>query len=278
MFSKKVVVIVAIIILVAANIIALSISSRHQHQSTAPGRTALFFIAPFQKIVSRTVGFLESVWTQYFFLVSLADENRVLKKALSQQIESDNRCNELERSNTRLRNLLGFQETIPLKLLAAEIIAKDPSRWFKSVIIDKGQSAGVMKGMPVVVAEGIVGVVVESAAGFSKVLLMIDQNSAVDALVQRTRARGIVQGGTGGDCLFKYVLRKDELNLGDIVVSSGLDGTYPKGLRIGHISDVIRHDSGIFQQVSLTPFVDFEKLEEVLVIIAQSDPLPETAP
>ena len=278
MFSKKVVVIVAVIILIAANIIALSISSRHQHQSTAPGRTALFFIAPFQKIATRTVGLLESVWTQYFFLVSLADENRLLKKALNEEIENNNRCNELEHSNTRLRHLLGFQETMPLKLLAAEVIAKDPSRWFKSVIIDKGQSAGVMKGMPVVVAEGIVGVVVDSAAGFSKVLLMIDQNSAVDALVQRTRARGIVQGGTGGSCLFRYVLRKDELNLGDIVVSSGLDGTYPKGLRIGQISNVVRHDSGIFQQVSLTPFVDFEKLEEVLVIIAQDAPLTGTTP
>ena len=100
-------------------------------------------------------------------------------------------------------------------------------------------------------------------------LLIIDPNSAVDALVQRTRSRGLIKGIVGGKCLFKYVLRKHEIRVGDAVISSGLDGVYPKGLHIGKISGVIRRNAGIFQEVTLTPFVDFEKLEQVLIMLKQ---------
>ena len=93
----------------------------------------------------------------------------------------------------------------------------------------------------------------------------------MDALVQRTRSRGLVKGGLGGECLFKYVLRKHEIRVGDTVISSGLDGVYPKGLHIGRISGVIRRNAGIFQQVTVTPYVDFEKLEQVLVMLDNPD-------
>jgi rod shape-determining protein MreC len=123
----------------------------------------------------------------------------------------------------------------------------------------------------VVIPEGIVGVVIETSSRSAKVLLLIDPNSAVDALVQRTRARGIVKGGGAGYCVFDYVLRKHEISVGDTVVSSGLDGVFPKGLRVGRISEIVRLNAGIFQKVSVTPVVDFEILEEVFII-------PETAP
>ncbi|OQY59957.1 MAG: hypothetical protein B6245_03935 [Desulfobacteraceae bacterium 4572_88] len=130
------------------------------------------------------------------------------------------------------------------------------------------------KSVPVVIPEGVVGLVTDISTHYSKVLLLVDQNSAVDALVQRTRARGIIKGGTAGRCLFKYVLRKHDIVESDIVVSSGLDGVFPKGLRVGTVSNVTRRNSGIFQEVTVIPYVDFEKLEEVLVILN----LPRYAP
>jgi len=118
-----------------------------------------------------------------------------------------------------------------------------------------------------VVPKGIAGQVTDVSANYSKVLLIIDHNSAVDALVQNDRARGIIQGDAAGQCLFKYVLRKHDIKIGDIVVSSGLDGVFPKGLAVGYVSAVVKPKSGIFQEVTVIPYVDFEKLEEVLIVL-----------
>ena len=112
----------------------------------------------------------------------------------------------------------------------------------------------------------LVGVVVEASGHYAKVLLLIDPNSAVDALVQSTRARGIVKGAGEGVCVFDYVLRKHAVSVGDTVVSSGLDGIFSKGLRVGRVSEIVRQNAGIFQKVSVTPYVDFEILEEVFII------------
>ena len=151
-------------------------------------------------------------------------------------------------------------------MIAAQVVGKDPSPWSKTVIVDKGTRDDVREGAPVVIPEGIVGVVVEAAGNYAKVMLLIDPNSAVDALVQETRARGIVKGGGADYCMFDYVLRKHAISVGDTVVSSGLDGVFPKGLRVGRISEIVRQNAGIFQKVSVTPYVDFDILEEVFVI------------
>ena len=267
MFSKKTVVIVGVVVLVAINIIVLSITSRKRPPSYGLGHVALPFVAPFQEAVTHSIQFLRGIWSHYFYLVSVAKENDQLKRALGQATEKNNQLNEVALSNIRLRNLLNFQKTLSARVLSAEVIAKDPSSWFKSIIIDKGKAGGIEKGLPVVIAEGIVGQVIEVSRKHSKVLLVKDQNSAVDALVQRTRARGVVKGESTEKCQLKYVLRKHDIQVGDTVISSGLDGVFPKGLRIGQVSGVHRPNSGIFQTVAISPYVDFEKLEEVLIIL-----------
>jgi rod shape-determining protein MreC len=144
----------------------------------------------------------------------------------------------------------------------------DPSPWFRSIMIDKGFSDGIRKGFPVVVPEGVTGQIIEVTKHYSKVLLLTDRNSAVDSLVQKTRARGIIRGSSEQLLSFQYVLRKYEIHKGDTVISSGLDGVFPKGLRVGRVQDIVRKNSSIFQEVSVIPFVDFEKLEEVMVILS----------
>lgn len=180
----------------------------------------------------------------------------------SQHLESEIACQ-------RFRKLLLLDTDTPLsqRLLPAQIVGLDPSIWFRTVIINKGVHDGVSKGMPVIAPEGIVGQVVAASYGYAKVLLLTDRSSAIDALVQRTRTRGIVEGEAKAYCHFKYVVRKAEISVGDTVVSSGLDGVFPKGLRVGSVMEISKGPSAIFQEVSIRPFVDLERLEEVLVIL-----------
>jgi rod shape-determining protein MreC len=258
--------IAVVILLVAVNIILLTITGKQTQAPSGFGRSALIVVSPFQKQLTGFVQSVKNIWNHYFFLVSAAKENVQLKQALGQRLQQLNHCSELGLANDRLRHLLGFEPDIQLPMIAAQVVGKDPSPWSKTVIVDKGTRDGVRQSDPVVIPEGVVGVVVEVSSRYAKVLLLIDPNSAVDALVQKTRARGIVKGGGAGYCVFDYVLRKQAVSVGDTVVSSGLDGVFPKGLRVGRISEIVRQNAGIFQRVSVTPYVDFEVLEEVLII------------
>ena len=260
------VLIVGFIVLIAVNIIGLSVTSR---RSTAFGieRIAISAVAPFQELVTRSLRFARDIWRHYFYLVTVARENHVLMHELSQAVQNKNQWHETELANDRLRDLIDFQRNISERVVAAEVIGKDPSAWFKTVIIDKGKADGLTRGLPVVILQGIAGQVIDVSNHYSKVMLILDSNSAVDALVQRTRARGVIKGESTDQCRLDYVLRKNDVRLGDTIVSSGLDGVYPKGLRIGYVSQVIGHDADIFHEVIISPFVDFEKLEEVLVIL-----------
>jgi rod shape-determining protein MreC len=267
MFSKKMVMIVGVIAIMAVNIILLSVFNRRYISYYRPGRIAVSVIAPFQKASSKSILFLRDIWYHYFFLVHAAEENYALKKVLDKSFEKNVRYREITLSNSRLRSLLNFEKTMTDPVLSAEVIGKDPSPWFKTVLIDKGKHDGVERGMAVVVPKGIAGQITEVSSHYSKVLLIIDPNSAVDALVQSDRARGIIKGDAAGELSFKYVLRKHDIAIGELVVSSGLDGVFPKGLAVGQVSGVFKPKAGIFQEVTVTPYVDFEKLEEVLVVL-----------
>lgn len=264
------VLIIGVIALITINLIILSITSKSNHNHYGLERWTLPLIAPFQKTVTGTINSLRDLWRHYFFLVSAAEENERLRTALRREQEKNLHLHEIALSNARLRKLLSFQKNIEHRYISAEVIGKDPSSWFKTIIIDKGFVDGIDRGYPVVVTEGIVGQIMAVSDHYAKVLLIIDSNSAADALVQRTRARGIIQGQATDQYIFKYVLRKYPVRVDDIVVSSGLDGVFPKGISIGRVSSVTKGKSGIFQEINVTPSVDFEKLEEVLVLLIPS--------
>ena len=267
MFSKKMVMIVGAIVLIVVNVIVLSVNSKRSAPSTGLGKFTIAIVSPFQEIVSDSINFGKDIWKHYFRLISVSEENVRLNKSLKQAEERNNRLKEIELSHDRLKKLFEFKETLHKRVVAAEIIGRDPSPWFKTIIINKGRREGVERGMPVVIPEGIAGLVTDVSRTFAKVLLVVDQNSAVDALIQRNRARGIIKGEPSGRLLLQYVQRKHDVRVGDVVVSSGLDGVFPKGIRIGYVHEVDKPDSGIFQQLAVTPYADFEKLEEVLVVL-----------
>ena len=272
MFSKKTVLILAGILLLTVNLIMLAVTTRRPAASGL-GRAMIAFVAPFQELATRAVKTIQDGWWNYFFLVSVSQENQRLLKELGKSHQKIIQQSELELENRRLRELLGFKRSLPAPAIAAEIIGKDPSAWFKTVIIDKGSSDGLRRGLPAVSSLGVVGQIVEVSGRQSRLMLIIDRNSGADALVQRTRARGVVKGTSQDECYLDYVLHADDVRVGDLVVSSGFDGVYPKGLLIGTVTAVDFKGGDFFKDVQITPAVDFDKLEEVLIIL-ESPPSP----
>jgi len=266
MFSRKSVLILGGIALITINILVLSIAGKH-HTTNVFGRVAIAFVSPFQQLVNRSMHAAGDLWHHYFYLVSVSEENDRIKGELDRAIEKVTRIEEVELANQRLRQLLNFKQTAQLTVLPAEVISRDPSAWFKTMIIDKGRADGLRKGLPVVLPQGVAGQVVEVAERYAKIMLIIDRNSAVDALIQSNRARGVIKGFSADHCILEYVLRKHEVKVGDIVISSGLDGVYPKGLRIGEVEAVSNSETDIFKRITVRPYVDFEQLEEVLIIL-----------
>jgi rod shape-determining protein MreC len=267
MFSRRLLTIFCLVIFVLINIIFLTISAKDRHGNTILDRIVMAGIAPFQEGVTKTIRFCEHVWSHYFYLVNVRQECDDLKGLLAKASLERSKYVESERTCQRLQKLLEMKSTIPERLMPAQVVGLDPSGWFKTIIINRGTHDGVAKGMPVIAPEGIVGQIVTASYGYSKVMLIIDRSSAIDALVQRTRTRGIVEGETDELCRFKYALRKADISVGDTVVSSGLDRLFPKGLRVGSVKEISKDKPGIFQVVRVQPFVDFARLEEVLVVL-----------
>ncbi len=181
------------------------------------------------------------------------------------------RLKEVESENETLRRLLGFIQANPThSYKAAEVqgrvIGRDPSNFLSYLIIDSGSQQGIEKGMPVVTERGLVGRITEAGSNWAKVMLIIDPSSSVNALIQTSRATGVVEGQVGGSLVMKYIPQGDTVNVNDIVLTSGLGGNFPKMLIIGQVTAVHQRDIEMFQQAHIQPTVDFNNLEIVLVI------------
>jgi rod shape-determining protein MreC len=265
MFSRKMLIVVGVGLFVAINLIVISMTSRQSFQMKGPEQVLITLTAPLQMTVQRSLFFTSAVWKNYFACVSAARENVVLKDQLARAEYIENQNRELALENDRLKKFVAFTSSTPGTFVAARVIARDPSPWFQTLTIDKGERHGLKKNAPILVPEGIVGQIIKISPDFSRVLLITDRNSAVDALVQNTRARGIVKGGTENRCLFVYALRKEAINPGEVIVTSGLDQVFPKGLKIGTVVEVKKDHSRLFQDIIIQTSVDFDTLEEVLV-------------
>ncbi len=177
------------------------------------------------------------------------------------------RLREAEIERTELREQLRFKLTNPTyDLLAAEVIGYDPSNLLHYIILDRGSHDGIAGGMPVITARGLVGRVTSVYAHSARVMLLTDPASSVNALIQSSRATGIVQGQGARGLAMRYVEQSDQVQVGDIVLTSGLGGTLPKRLVIGQVTEVSRSDVDMFQDVRVQSAVRFDRLETVLVI------------
>jgi rod shape-determining protein MreC len=265
MFSRKMLFLIGGLLLIVINFAVLTMTSRKSVDENGIERVAITLIAPFQMVFANSVNAIENVWVDYFCTVVAAKENIELKKKLSDLDRIKSRIRELEFENNRLKKLVNFTRSVDYTFVAAQVIARDPSPWFKTIMVDKGLKDGLTKGLPVVVSEGVVGHVIKVAPHYSRILLITDRNSAVDALVQNSRVRGIVKGDSGEKCFFRYALRKEKIETGEIIISSGFDQIFPKGLKVGEVIEVKKEPSQLFQKIFIKTCVDFDKLEEVLV-------------
>jgi rod shape-determining protein MreC len=204
------------------------------------------------------------VWRNYVSLVNLKRENDELQARLSDLEIENSHLIEFRHENRRLRGLLSIVEDGGIKGIAARVIGYDPSNWVQAIIVNRGSKDGVQAGMAVLESEGVVGQVISASFNSSRVLLIADHGSGVDAIIQSSRARGVVEGSGSGMCKLRYVLVGETVKVGDRVITSGMDGIFPKGLLIGKISD-IRSD-GLFQSIDVKPTVMFSKLENVLIV------------
>jgi rod shape-determining protein MreC len=228
--------------------------------------------APVQKVIFSTVDTVQGFWWKYFSLVDIRIENTSLKKEIDALKMENSLYRELVAANRRLETMLQFKEVIHWDALVAQVIGQDPTGWFESVMIDKGKNAGLRLNMAVVNAQGAVGQLVSLAPNYAKVLLVIDQNSAVDCLIQRSREKGIVKGLSSKVCKMHYVVKNGDVAVGDLVVTSGMGRVYPKGIPVGRVVEVADDPWEMFKDVKVEPLVDFSKLEEVLVLLKE-DPL-----
>ena len=238
------------------------------NQSWNPAEQFIIEItAPFQKLIKQAVGSVEKLWTDYFLLVGLRDENRQLNRDIDLLKTENSRYKELLATHERLRELLQFKQIISSPVIAAQVIGLDPSGWFKSIIVDKGTLAGMEKNMPVVNASGVVGRVISVSPDFAKILLIVDQNSAVDCLLQRSRDRGIFKGLSTDVCNLEYLAKTADAAVGDQIITSGLGGVFPKGLPVGKILHISENPGMLFKEIKVRPAVDFSTLEEVMIIL-----------
>jgi rod shape-determining protein MreC len=221
--------------------------------------------AEVQRGASSVTGGIRDAWNGYVNLRGVRAENEQLKRQLADlrvQFQQDRAA--AERAH-QLEALLGFQHQINVDTVASSVIGAGASPDFRTITLDKGSSAGLKANMPVISAAGVVGRVVFVAARAAKVQLLVDRNAAAGALVERSRAQGVVVG-VGEDLLrMDYVSGIADVKPGDTVVASGIDGIYPKGFLIGKVESVDR-GTGIYKVIRLRPAVDFNRLEEVLVV------------
>jgi rod shape-determining protein MreC len=232
---------------------------------TAPGLEGLEYVGRSAK----------QLWLGYFYLVGVQRQNAELQRQLEEFKQREVHFQEAEQALTRLENLLDLKRQVALPVIGARVIAYDPTLWSRAAIINQGTAQGVKEGLPVLAPEGIVGRIVGVYPEYSKVMLIVDRKSSADAMVQRTRIRGMLRGKGGNRCSLEFVPKSADVQVGDLVLASGLVGLYPKGLVFGKVTAANKKNPGVFQEIEVSPHVDLSTLEEVLVVKVATLVFPE---
>ena len=255
---------------VLLSVYILTAGARGQLKNEPLGTVVLWILRPLQVVSQGTVNWIKNFGENYNTLSGFRADNERLRKRIEILEVEKQKLMEADATNRRLQELLEFRTQLPGRTITASIIANSASSWFQSCLLDKGSADGVRKGMAVLTPVGVVGQVVAVTARTAKVLLLTDPNSGVDVLVQRTRSRGIVSGSLENGTVLKYVKRSEDVQEGDRLITSGIDGVFPKGMMVGAVIKVRKQHLGLFQYIEVLPAVQSARVEEVLVVAADS--------
>jgi rod shape-determining protein MreC len=221
---------------------------------------------PLQQSATWVTTHLKGIWQNYLYLVQVQQENARLREEIKWLRQENHRYLEAYLQYQRLQQLLDFRQQLSLDVVAAAVIGRHSSGFTEVIYINKGARDRVVKGLPVVTHEGLVGQVIHAAPTLSQVMLLTDFRSGIDALVQRSRASGVVIGRGRQAAELKFLPIGADVQPGDRLISSGMGGIFPKGLIIGAVKEIHRNGRQS-PQVEVQPSVDFSHLEEVLVLL-----------
>lgn len=239
-------------------------------------RAVLFVSTPVQRLVTAVGYGLVGGWNDYLALRRVREENLSLRREALRLREQADRDAEARLENDRLRRALDFAENAPTPLFAAPVIGVSPVRDALSVTLGKGSDDGVQPNMAIATPEGIVGRIRQVQARTSQAILVGDPKLRIPVRIQRSRARATVRGR--GELLpleLLHALRTDDIEDGDVAVTAGTDGVFPKGLVVGRVRNVVKKNYGIEQQAEVVPAADASRLEEVLVLASPPREAPE---
>jgi rod shape-determining protein MreC len=227
---------------------------------------------PLQKGMTLLVGSSQDLAQTARDLRDLRQRNQELEADNARLLLENLRLKEVQHEAVVCSDLLDFAEAQPAvdvqgARVVGRVIGRDPSNLQRTLLLDTGREAGIGRNMPVVTDRGLVGRIAEVGDGWSRVLLILDVSSSVNALAQSTRATGLVEGRPDGSLVLRDIPQGDTVSVGDMVFTSGLGGNFPSQILIGQITGVQRKDSDLYQVAAVRPTVDFDRLEQVMVVV-----------
>jgi len=225
--------------------------------------------APVQKLLTAPVDGMRGVWRNYVSLLNVHEENERLRQRIAVVEEENLQFREALVSSGHLQRIAEMRDDFEVPMLPGQVVGLDVIPWFRSILVDRGTNEKVHAGNPVITEEGVVGLVTATSDSAAKTMLLLDRQSAIDGIVQRSRARGVVRGQGSETLEFEFVVRGGDVRVGDVVITSGLGGVYPKGLRIGEVQEVPDPAGRLVQTAAVRPSVDFGRLEQVFVMLAR---------
>jgi rod shape-determining protein MreC len=271
-----------VVLLLALPFFFLRSSIRRPEELNGVDRIVLRVAAPFQYAAAALSRGISGILGQYVYLVDVKSDNDRLVYENARLRASQRELAEAQAENRRLRRLLGLRDTIQHETVSALVVAKDTTEYFRvwHLTIDSPH-AEIRPNMPVISLDGAVGTVLRVAGHDADVELTVESGFGVDVVVERTGARGFVRGS--GDrskyaVRVEYVPRTDLVEVGDLLVTSGVGCRFPKGVPVARVSKVLRRDYGIYQTVEAEPSVDFSRLEEVLVVLTDTSECDQREP
>ncbi|MDQ7819409.1 MAG: rod shape-determining protein MreC [Armatimonadota bacterium] len=261
---------VAVFVVLFVGVVTLlttQVRAPDRRQVGALGELVLRGLQPVQVGLARVADGGARLWALYTGIGRVRAENARLREELDRITREAAALREQAAAARRLEDLLGFRNQMAHRAVAARVVARDPLRWYGTVVVDRGSRDGVRRNAPVVTARGVVGRVMEVTPTAARVLLVADSRSAVGALVQRTRDLGVVEGRGEWVLHLRYLSRASQVLPGDLVVTSGLGGVFPRGLVIGQIRRVVRQEGELLLEAEVEPAAALDRVEEVLILV-----------
>lgn len=257
--------------LLAFNLVLMSSSVRGDGEGSLLGRTILAASSPFIKAGSAIGRSASAFWHGYVDLIGVEQVNRDLRREVDLLRSKVHDLREMQGEVERLRTLLDLRDRVEVPSTGARVIAHGTGEGARTLLLDRGERHGLRRGDPVITARGLVGRIIEVGPGIGKVQTLTDPNSGVAALIQRTRVQGLVVGDGDSGCRMDYVMELSDIEIGDVVITSGLERIYPKGQIIGVVTE-LDEGEGLTRHVGVRPEVDIRRLEEVLVLHPRDGP------